>query len=134
MLIKTEQAMLSYGARLSQQLNPGDIVALKGELGAGKTTLVKGILQGLGYTGYVKSPTYTIVESYSFHQLTVYHFDFYRIHDALELEAMGIRDYFNHNTMALIEWPELGGSIIPHPTMTCQILIQSTTRELLITK
>ena len=108
-----EAATLRFGGQLARHLSPGCVVYLHGELGAGKTTLVRGLLQGLGYTGRVKSPTYTLVESYPFEQFSVYHFDLYRLADPEELEYMGMRDYFTESSVVLIEWPERGGDFLP---------------------
>lgn len=103
---------------------PGQLVMfLSGTLGAGKTTLVRGILRGLGYHGTVKSPTYTIVEPYHFNDLTIYHFDLYRISDAEELEFIGIRDYFHEQAICFIEWPENASSVLPQADLVCNISI-----------
>lgn len=92
--------------RLAQCIAPGDCVYLHGDLGAGKTTFARALIQALGFSGTVKSPTYTIVESYPCAQMTVFHFDFYRLKDPEELELMGVRDYFDNDSVQLIEWPE----------------------------
>ncbi|WP_440683198.1 tRNA (adenosine(37)-N6)-threonylcarbamoyltransferase complex ATPase subunit type 1 TsaE [Cysteiniphilum halobium] len=112
-IIKNELEMLKFGKLLSQCLNKGDVIYLHGDLGAGKTTLTKGILQGLGFTGSVKSPTYTLVETYPINGITLQHFDLYRLSDPEELEWIGIRDYFNNDTISLIEWPQKGKGFLP---------------------
>lgn len=104
--LEDEQATLAYGAALCERLEAADVVFLHGDLGAGKTTLVKGILRGLGHTGSVKSPTYTLLEPYELPTITVYHFDFYRIADSRELEFVGIDELMDSVALKLVEWPE----------------------------
>ena len=108
-----EAATLALGARLASLLKSGLTIYLRGDLGAGKTTLVRGLLQYLGHTGKVKSPTYTLVESYVISGLNLYHFDLYRFIDPGEWDATGFRDYFNPQSICLVEWPEKAGDLLP---------------------
>lgn len=108
-----EAATLALGRALSQCLEPGLVVYLRGDLGAGKTTLVRGILRGLGYEGAVRSPTYTLVELYEVSRLDLHHFDFYRFHDPREWIDAGFRESFNGQSVSLIEWPEKAAGSVP---------------------
>ncbi|RJQ47838.1 MAG: tRNA (adenosine(37)-N6)-threonylcarbamoyltransferase complex ATPase subunit type 1 TsaE [Gammaproteobacteria bacterium] len=107
--------MLAFGAELARHLRAGDRMYLSGELGAGKTTLVRGVLRGLGHQGAVKSPTFTLVEPYDLAGLTLYHFDLYRINSTSELVSLGLEDYFTAHAVCLIEWPERGAGVLPEP-------------------
>jgi tRNA threonylcarbamoyladenosine biosynthesis protein TsaE len=106
LLIRSEQEMRDFGARLIAACDRGGVITLSGDLGTGKTTLVRGALQSLGVDSGVRSPTYTLVEYYPFDDFAVAHFDLYRLGDAEELEYLGYRDYLNPQTLCLIEWPE----------------------------
>ncbi len=106
LLIADEAEMRALGARLIQACDRGGVITLSGDLGTGKTTLVRGALQALGVEGGVRSPTYTLVEYYPFTDFAVAHFDLYRLGDPEELEYLGYRDYLNPSTLCLIEWPE----------------------------
>lgn len=101
------------GALLAHAMTDGSVIFLKGELGAGKTSLVRGLLRQLGHTGPVKSPTYTLLEEYSVDGREIVHFDLYRLADPEELDLIGIRDYFNESSCCLIEWPERGEGYLP---------------------
>lgn len=129
----TVAEMEALGAKVSLFLRPGLVLFFHGELGAGKTTLIRGILHGLGYRGAVKSPTYTLVESYPFAKLTVHHFDLYRLKSAEELEFLGIRDYLGGHNLCLIEWAERGAGMLPTLDLDIRIERQETGRLLRIT-
>lgn len=133
MNIKNEQEMLAAGAQLALQLKSGMLVFLVGDLGAGKTTLVRGVLKGMGHEGSVKSPTYNLVEPYSINQQAVFHFDLYRLMDSEELEYMGMRDYLNENSICFVEWPDKGAGLLPEPDLLIEIKINGSERKLLIT-
>ena len=117
-VLTSENQLLEYAADFAKQLFPmlsSDccVIYLQGELGAGKTTFVRGFLRGLCYSGLVKSPTFTFVQSYELSNKLIHHFDLYRITDSEMLESKGIRDYFLENTVCFIEWPSHGGSYLP---------------------
>jgi len=116
-----ETATLALGGRLAAKLRPGLVVWLTGDLGAGKTTLVRGLLRGLHFEGRVKSPTFTLVEIYEFSSFNLYHFDLYRFVDPDEWEDAGFREYFNPTSICLVEWPEKGGGLLPEPDVAVEL-------------
>ena len=150
--IINEEAMLDLGEKLAALAFQGMVVDLQGDLGAGKTTLVRGFLRGFKHQGAVKSPTFTIVEPYSLDYtkllnyngledssklndqskdvLKIYHFDLYRLEDPEELEYMGIRDYCDGQSIALIEWPEKGLGILPDADLIIELNYQKHSRLL----
>jgi len=103
----------NVGAALARALKGGMVVTLHGDLGSGKTTVVRGVLRTLGFTGPVKSPTYTLVEHYPFSRLYFYHFDFYRFADPSEWETAGLAEYFRDDAVCLVEWPERVEGFLP---------------------
>ena len=111
--LAAEADTLALGAELASGLEAGMVIYLAGELGAGKTTLARGVLRALGYGGKVKSPTFTLVELYKVSSLYLYHFDFYRFDDPRELADAGLRDYFNPDSVCLVEWPEKAAGLPP---------------------
>ena len=111
--LANEAETLALGAELAPGLKPGMVIYLSGNLGTGKTTLARGVLRGLGYTGKVKSPTFTLVELYKLSRLYLYHFDFYRVEDSRELGDAGFREYFSPESVCLVEWPENAATGLP---------------------
>ena len=116
-----EEAMVAFGGQLARITQGHGVIFLEGNLGAGKTTLSRGIIRGLGHAGSVKSPTFTLVEPYEIGDVRAFHFDLYRLEDPEELEYMGIRDYFDGEALCLIEWPNRGSGFLPKPDLTITI-------------
>ena len=116
--------MEALGAKLAAQVGNVRLVNIHGPLGAGKTTLVRGMLRGLGHAGAVKSPTFTLVEPYVFGNLHFYHFDLYRLNDPGELEFLGVRDYLDGNGVCVVEWAERAQGVLPSPDV--DIMIEPT--------
>lgn len=112
-----EAATRAFGAELAAVVTPGLSIHLSGELGSGKTTLARGLVQGLGFPGRVKSPTYTLVEPYSSSRLTLYHFDLFRFRDPKEWDEAGFRDCFNERSVCVVEWPERALDLLPAPDL-----------------
>jgi tRNA threonylcarbamoyladenosine biosynthesis protein TsaE len=128
-----EAATLAFGARLAQILGADQKVYLRGELGAGKTTLVRGILRGFGYQGKVKSPTFTLLELYEVSSLYLYHFDFYRFADPYEWDDAGFREFFSTNALCIVEWPEKVGRFLPPPDLEIRLRVEGNGRRIEMT-
>jgi tRNA threonylcarbamoyladenosine biosynthesis protein TsaE len=116
--------MEALGAKLATQVGNVRLVSIHGSLGAGKTTLVRGMLRGLGHADAVKSPTFTLVEPYIFGNLHFYHFDLYRLNDPGELEFLGMRDYLDGKGVCVVEWAERAQGVLPSPDV--DIMIEPT--------
>ena len=126
-------AMEALGARIAAQLQPGDVVALSGDLGAGKTTLARAIIAALGHEGEVPSPTYTIIETYDALRLPVVHADFYRLRDPGEVHELGLDDY-RDGAALLAEWPDHAGGFAHEPgCLTIHIEKAGAGREAVVT-
>lgn len=130
--LPNEATTIAFATRFAHTLKPGLVIYLRGDLGAGKTTLVRALLQALGYTGRVKSPTYTLVEQYTVAGLNLRHFDLYRFRDADEWESAGFRDEFDGRNVCLVEWPEQASGLLPLADISLTFNILQDERELSI--
>ena len=131
--LKDEAGTLALGAALSRALAPGLTIYLHGDLGAGKTALTRALLHAAGHPGHVKSPTYTLAEPYtvelSGQPVEVVHFDLYRMAGPDEFLDAGFRDYFNHRTVCIIEWPEKAGDVLPPPDINVFLTMHGEGRK-----
>lgn len=142
-ILGDEAATLDCGARFANVVHPGLVVYLHGDLGAGKTTFVRGVLHGLGYIGKVKSPTYTLVEIYELEPYVIefnvkssynlYHFDLYRFMSEEEWDAAGFRDYFNTQSVCMIEWPEKAEHVLPEPDIHVRLSLHDAGHKIQFT-
>ena len=119
----------ALGAALASGARAGRVIHLRGDLGAGKTTLVRGLLRALGHAGRVKSPTYTLVEPYELSSLHFYHFDFYRLKNQEEWEQTGFREYFNGETLCAVEWPERAHGLLAPPDLDIELRFEGEHRR-----
>ena len=124
-----EAATLALGARLAQGIAPGRVLHLRGELGAGKTTLARGLLRALGHAGRIKSPTYTLVEVYPLSRLNLYHFDLFRLKEPAEWLNSGFREYFNAESACVVEWPERAQGLLPPADLEVQLQFEDAKRR-----
>ena len=130
--VQGDQAMERLGAEIGRALEWRGSIWLSGDLGAGKTTLSRGLIRAAGHSGAVKSPTFTLVEPYELGEVEIYHFDLYRLADPEELEFLGIRDYFSDNSLCLVEWPDKGRGVLPAPDVSIAIRVDAEGRTLQI--
>ncbi|MFC7289899.1 tRNA (adenosine(37)-N6)-threonylcarbamoyltransferase complex ATPase subunit type 1 TsaE [Herminiimonas glaciei] len=128
-----EAGTLALGASLAHALQPGLTIYLHGDLGAGKTALTRAMLHALGHVGHVKSPTYTLAEPYTVHiggvAVNVIHFDLYRMGSAEEFLDAGFREYFNQQTICIIEWPEKAETVLPPPDISISLTVAGEGRD-----
>ena len=129
--LPAEADTLALGRALAAGLTPGLVIYMIGELGAGKTTLARGLLRGLGFEGRVKSPTFTLVEVYEDSRIYLYHFDFYRFTASTELGEAGFREYFNPQSVCLVEWPEKAAGL-PAADLSIELLVAGSGRTVTI--
>ncbi len=129
-MLADEAATLACGARFAKVMQAGLVVYLHGDLGAGKTTFVRGVLRGLGYQAKVKSPTYTLVELYTVSRCQLYHFDLYRFNSEEEWDAAGFREHFNAQSICMIEWPEKAEHVLPEPDIHVHFSILKEARKI----
>ena len=115
-LLVDAMATLAFGRDLGRAAKAGEVIALVGDLGAGKTTLTQGVMQGLGYHEEVTSPTFSLVQEYRGGRLDVFHFDFYRVEDEYELLDLGWDDYLDREGLMIVEWPTLHPDLFPKNT------------------
>ena len=130
--LATAEETEAFGARLAAACPSGVCIHLHGDLAAGKTTLARGYLRGLGHVGAVKSPTFTLVESYTLHDRTIHHFDLYRLADAAELEFIGIEEYLESGADCLFEWAERGAALLPSPDLQLDLVVIDGGRALTV--
>lgn len=129
----SEETMLALGGNLARACTAPAVIYLHGQLGAGKTTLVRGFLRGLDYVASVRSPTYTLIEPYDVGQWRVYHLDLYRVEASGELAYLGLRDLLESNVIMLVEWPERGSEVLPSPDIVVTIDYSLSGRDLIVT-
>ncbi|MBT4494019.1 MAG: tRNA (adenosine(37)-N6)-threonylcarbamoyltransferase complex ATPase subunit type 1 TsaE [Gammaproteobacteria bacterium] len=130
--IEDETGMLKLGGELAHQLDGEGSVLIKGDLGAGKTTLCRGLIHAMGHEGAVKSPTFTLVEPYRIGKRDIFHFDLYRLSHPDELEYIGIDEYFGENRLCLVEWPEKAAGHLPHHDLEIAIDVCGEKRNISI--
>lgn len=129
-VLPDEAATMALGQQLAKSVTPGLLFFLQGDLGAGKTTLTRALLRGLGVTGRVKSPSYALVEPYELADFTVYHFDLYRFGEPREWFDAGFDEMLNSSSVVIIEWPEKAEACLPVPDIVATLTPQGEGRFL----
>lgn len=130
LFLADEFQTLAFGQRLAQACEGRGLITLHGDLGSGKTTLSRGLIQALGHTGAVKSPTYTLVEPYDLPSARVLHYDLYRLNDPEELTFLGVRDFLGADILTLVEWPERAGKLLPPADLAIFLAVEGSGRSL----
>ena len=133
LFLPDEAATVAFGRALADATGGTGLLTLSGDLGTGKTTLSRGIVQALGHTGAVKSPTYTLVEPYEIGDTRIFHFDLYRLSDPEELVFTGARDYFSASSICLVEWPEKAFGVLPPADLEIRLAEKDRGREITCT-
>ena len=133
MILHSEQEVTEHGIRLGEEAMPGQVIALTGDLGAGKTTLTKAIARGLGVSEMITSPTFTIVKEYRSGRLPLFHFDVYRIGDIDEMYELGYEEYFYGDGLCVIEWADLIEELIPEDALKISIAYGQNEEERIYT-
>ena len=128
--LEDEAASQAFAGKLASVCEKPLLVFFHGELGAGKTTIIRAWLRALGVTGAIKSPTFSVVEPYEIDSIQIYHFDLYRLEDPEELEYIGVRDYLASDAICLIEWPERGAGELPVADLSCHLNMKNHGRIL----
>ena len=131
--VEDEAGMVALGEQLAEACRAPTVFYLNGPLGAGKTTLVRGFMRGMGYDAAVKSPTYTLIEPYEAGPWRLFHLDLYRVHDAAEMEYLGVRDLQDGHAIILVEWPENGGDMLPPADVLITIAYADHGRDITLT-
>ncbi|MCQ2566805.1 MAG: tRNA (adenosine(37)-N6)-threonylcarbamoyltransferase complex ATPase subunit type 1 TsaE [Mogibacterium sp.] len=121
-ILRNESDTRAFGLELAEKLQPGDVIALVGDLGTGKTALTRYIAEGLGVTETISSPTFTIVKEYSSGRIPLFHFDVYRLSDGGELLDIGADEYLNGNGACIIEWADIVADVLPDDAIVIQLL------------
>lgn len=128
--LQNEQASIDVAKRLATQLKPPLLLGFSGEIGAGKTTIIRAMLRASGVGSSIKSPTFSLVESYECKHAVIHHFDLYRIAQADELEYLGFRDYFTNDSICIVEWPENARQVLSEMDLYCKLRTKGAGREL----